>query len=399
MSESRIAPPLGILIAHADSGFKKAAAAALAEKGFSVAISETADEAFEKVRAGGRDVILYDLDLPGYDGLEAVTLVAKMRAAKESYIIATSGRKDADIAKHAIDAGAWEFAPAPVTVDFLNEIAQAIKRHLRRPKDLPEKAVNHSLRVVTRKCPREGCGALVAGFVLRGSPMVTDTDQFETVLYVKARQGFELVDYSVLSVTVCPECYFAFDQTAAVWRKKQSQSLTVPSRTAAAESELFRIAAAADDTLFGEDRSPQSALVAFHLAAASALRGARKGSADDLAAVADILFRGAAVAHGAGEERARDRFFAEAEEVCREIAALEPCAQVYRAVYRLVALYIYFARDADAAAAAKSFEKFTQPGEGRMRPRDSRLLSQYRLSAAKIMSHRDRYRRARYLAG
>ena len=58
----------------------------------------------------------------------------------------------------------------------------------------------------------------------------------------------------------------------------------------------------------------------------------------------------------------------------------------------------YFGGAVDSSLYVKSFEEFTRTTEGRMRPRDSRLLSQYRLGAAKIMSHRDRYRRARYLA-
>ena len=133
MSQSRIAPPVGILIAHADAAFKKAAAPVLAEQGFSVALAETADETFGKVRAGGSDIILYDLDLPGYEGFEALRLTAKMRSAKEAYIIATSGREGGDAAGRAIDAGAWEFAPAPVTVDFLVETAKAIKRQSAKP--------------------------------------------------------------------------------------------------------------------------------------------------------------------------------------------------------------------------------------------------------------------------
>ncbi|MHC4712089.1 MAG: response regulator [Planctomycetota bacterium] len=395
MSESRIAPPVRVLVADAGSSFKKSVTSALAEKGHTVSLAASADEAFDRVRAFEPDIILYDLDMKGYEGFEAVTLIAKMRSARRSYIIASSIHKGDDSAGRALEAGAWEFAPKPVPLDFIVEIAQAIKRHLRRPKELPQQSANRSIKVVQRRCPRGKCGAMTAGFILRGAPMVAEEDQFETPLYRKALPGFDVVDYNLLSVSVCPKCYFAFDLAARQWGEQSGAQAQV---RAAREGDLFRIAAEADDLLFAENRSPQSALIALRLAIANAQAAAREDSTDDLSALADLLFKAGLVAHTAGDERERDRTFAEAEEVCALIASFEPCAPVYRAAYRLVALYVFFTRDADAARMIKTFEDFTRPAEGRMKPRDSRLLGRYRSAAAGLIAHRNRRRRSTYLS-
>ncbi|MCD6405076.1 MAG: response regulator [Planctomycetes bacterium] len=394
MNKSRIAPPLKVLIADPGALFKRSAAEALAEKGFSVDLADSAEETFERVRVFEPNIVFYDLDLPGYDGIEAVTLIAKTRPLKEGYIIACSVHAGAGLAGGVREAGAWDFMRKPIDVESLLDVVQVLKRHIRRPRDLPREAANSSLKVALGRCPRPGCNAPVAAFGLKPGAMVTKDDQFETLHYLKAARKHEFVDYNLLSVTVCPRCYFAWDKTLKL---PQNPLPAGPSICRGASAPvLFRIAAEADDTLFTEGRTSAAALIALGLAVENHRASAAGESVEGQGILADLLFKAAAVAHGAGDDRQRDRFLADAEEVCVAMTGLAGCAEVYRAAYQLTAIYVFFARDVDAARTLKAFERLARPEKGRLKPRDSRVLEKYRAAAARLLAQRNRYRRADY---
>jgi CheY-like chemotaxis protein len=392
--ESRIAPSVKVLIADAGAAFKRSLSHALAEKGFAITLAGTPEEAFEAARSTGPDVIFYDMDLHGYEGVEALKLLSRMRGAQERYIIASSQHKGDDFVQRALDAGAWDFAARPIEAARVLESALAIKRHLRRPREAPRKPTNRSIKTVLARCVRPGCNGAITGYQVRGKAMVTGEDQFETPLYLRAASGREFADYNLLSVSICPSCYYAFDQAA---RKVNVPGAPVRAAKAASRPELMRMAAEADDTLLSDQRSHSAALVALRLAVESA-RAADDGSPESLDELSDLCFKAAVVAHGAGDARLQDRFLGEAEEACVRAVKGDPCAQVYRAAYRLTALYVYFTRDMDVEAMLKVFEGFCKPASGRMMARDTRVLEKYHSAATRLVAAAGRYRRSSYLA-
>ncbi len=394
MNKSRIAPPLKVLIADPGALFKRSAAEALAEKGFSVDLAGSAEETFERVRIFEPNVVLYDLDLPGYDGIEAITLIAKTRPLKDGYIIACSVHAGPGLADGVREAGAWDFMRKPIDVENLLEVVGDLKRHIRRPKELPREATNSSLKVAPGRCPRPGCNAPVAAFLLKPGAMVTKQDQFEALHYLKAARKHEFVDYNLLSVTVCPRCYLAWDETIKLPQGDPAGGASI--NRGAAAPVLFRIAARADDTLFTEGRTSLAALAALRLAIENHKDSVAGESVEGQGVLADLLFKAAVVADIADDDRQRDRFLADAEEVCVAMTGLEGRAEVYRAAYRLTAIYVFFARDVDAARILKDFERLGRPEKGRLKPRDSRVLEKYRAAAARIVAERNRYRRADY---
>ena len=132
MTESRIAAPVRVLVADREKAFQKEIAEALTLKGFAVELSENAEDTFDKARVFLPNIMLYDLDLPGYGGLEALTLISKMRSGKESFLIALSSRQADDAAKAALEAGAWDFMSKPAISRDILQVALDIKRHLAR---------------------------------------------------------------------------------------------------------------------------------------------------------------------------------------------------------------------------------------------------------------------------
>ena len=392
MTESRIAPPVRVLVADSGAGTRRTVAEALTRKGFTVEMSENAEDAFEKVRVFRPNLVFYDLELPGYDGFEATALVSRMRFGREGFIIATSMHRGSEVAARARAAGAWDFLYKPLAEQDILQTALAIKRHLQRPNQMPRKAAHSRLKVTSAPCGRPDCQTQVAGFAIKdGTP--AKQDQFETPIYAAGDSAEGSVDYNLVSVAVCPECYFAVDVAAS-----QKPQAGAGAGAAAAEPLLFRIAASADDTLFSEDRTPSAALVAFRLAIESQKSVLTEDSPEMQGKAADLAFKAASIAHRSGDERQQDRFLAEAEKFCTDALAMDSSAAVYRAAYRLVALYVFFMRDLDAAKTLKRFDKLERPSDGRMKPRDSRLLATYRALAANIVADRNFYRRTHYLA-
>ncbi len=388
MTESRVAAPVRVLVAESEAALKKEIAEALTLKGFTVELSENAEDAFDKVRVFLPNIILYDLDLPGYGGLEAITLISKMRSGKESFLAALSSRQADEVAAAALQAGAWAFVSKPGPTREVLQLAGAIKRHLGRPRELPRAAQAPAFKVVAAKCARPGCQAQMVSIVPKVELQGGKADQFETTVYYPKSDDEPFYDYNLASISVCPECYWAFDTGA--------KPSAVP-QAFAAEPALFRVAAAADDTLLSDMRTPESALVAYKLAIESERVALEAGDAGRITSFADLLLKAAAVAHRAGDERERDKFFAQAERVCASALALEPCGAVYRAAYRLVAIYMFFMRDLDAARIYKRFDVLEKPPVGRMKPRDSRILANCRAAAANLIAAKNNYRRANYL--
>lgn len=394
MTESRIERPLRILIADSAAPFKKAAGEALAERGFTVELAGTPDQTFQMVRSHQPDILFYDLDMPGYEGLEALILITKMRAAKKSYVIAAAARSAADLNEKALAAGAWEFVHKPLALKYVLDTSAAIKRHVRRAPLPVRQPDNKALKAVSHKCARSSCNTTVTGLLLKENTMVARPDQFETPIYLEAVGNYDFVDYNLISVTVCPRCYHAVDEAAA-----RSAGARVLKPTAAPRPLLLRIAAEADDTLFSENRSPQAALVALALAIENQKACARDDSPEDESLLSDLVFKATAVAHLAGDERARDALLADAETICSSITTLEPCRQTYRAACRLVAIYLFFMREVDAARTIELLDAFAKPKSGRARPRDARFLQNYRAEAVRLFARRERYSRAHYLEG
>ena len=378
-----------VLVVNADQAFRGSAAETLARRGFAVELAEEAEEGFEKVRTWRPGLILYDVNVPGYDGFEALSIISKSPSGKEAVLVATAVGASADVSEKALAAGAWHFLGGTADGAAVLETAAAVKRHLNRPKDLPRKPAHPAVHITVGKCTRAACCSPLAVFTLKeNGGIAAQKDQFETPIYARFSPGKEALDYNLISIAVCPSCYYAFD-AAACPRGFPEAAATRPA--------LLEIASSADDTLFLDTRTPAAALVAYRLALANELALGPQGGPESAGRLADLLFKAGAVAHRAGDDRLRDRFFADAEKYCSAAVKMEPCALVYRAAYRIVALYVFFARDADAARAMKLFSKFEKPSAGRMRPRDSRILENYRAAAANLYANRHFHRRANYL--
>ena len=137
-----IAPPADVPVAAAVSGRvvvaddnainRQVAAELLKRMGLSVVTANDGASALELIDAGGADLVLMDMQMPGMDGLTA-TRTARSRGHAVPIVGLTANAFDTD-RRACLDAGMDEFISKPVTRD---KLAQVVLPLLKAPVEAP----------------------------------------------------------------------------------------------------------------------------------------------------------------------------------------------------------------------------------------------------------------------
>lgn len=116
-----------VLIVDDERELREAWAEALVEDGNTVKTAEDGVEAFKQLGAGVYDVILFDINLPRLNGLEAIKRIR--RTEPDLPILVVTGQHDPATARAAIAAGATDALFKPVA---LNDLIEAVARLARQ---------------------------------------------------------------------------------------------------------------------------------------------------------------------------------------------------------------------------------------------------------------------------
>ena len=117
-----------ILIVEDDAQIRNFIAYTLKQEGFTYQTARTAQEAMSILVSQNVDLMLLDLGLPDFDGME---VIEKVRSWSEIPIVIVSAR-DQDKDKAALDAGADDYLTKPFSaMELMARIRVAI-RHLRK---------------------------------------------------------------------------------------------------------------------------------------------------------------------------------------------------------------------------------------------------------------------------
>ena len=140
-----------ILVADDDEGMRWSVARALRRKGFEVVDVDNGDAAVEAYLARAFDVCVFDLVMPGKDGIEALSAVRAFDP--EALVVLMTGHGTIQTAVEAMRRGAFDYVTKPFEVD---ELELAIERALGHLALLRE---NRSLRYLIEE--RSAFGGLV----------------------------------------------------------------------------------------------------------------------------------------------------------------------------------------------------------------------------------------------
>lgn len=123
-----------ILVVDDDPQIRRAMRATLTSRGYEVADARTGEEALDELRAGGYDLVLLDMNMPGLGGLETCRLI---RAGSETAIIMLTVSNSEKNKVDALDAGADDYITKPFSMP---ELLARIRATLRRVPQQPDHA-------------------------------------------------------------------------------------------------------------------------------------------------------------------------------------------------------------------------------------------------------------------
>src|SRR5580700_7099775 len=121
-----------ILVVEDDRNIVDLLRANLLVRGFEVVVSRTGADALAMVRAGGAEIVLLDLMLPGVDGFD---LCRDIRSESSVGIIVVSARRGEQDKVRALNLGADDYLTKPFGVDELLARITALLRRSRVPPD------------------------------------------------------------------------------------------------------------------------------------------------------------------------------------------------------------------------------------------------------------------------
>ncbi|MFT4231621.1 MAG: response regulator transcription factor [Leucobacter sp.] len=125
-----------ILIADDDPQMLRALRITLSAKGYEVVTASDGAEAIAAAAEHRPDLLLLDLGMPRFDGVE---VIQGIRGWSEAPILVVSGRAGSDDKVEALDAGADDYVTKPFSVEELLARIRALTRRL--PQDQPSPSV------------------------------------------------------------------------------------------------------------------------------------------------------------------------------------------------------------------------------------------------------------------
>ena len=124
----------------------------LEEQGFLVEVSDHGDDAYERLRTRGYDVVLLDIMLPGRDGL---SILGNLRAQKQNVpIILLTARSELDERVQGLNLGADDYVTKPFFLEELIARIHAVARRHGGEQGTLLQAGDLVLNLVTREARR-----------------------------------------------------------------------------------------------------------------------------------------------------------------------------------------------------------------------------------------------------
>jgi len=115
-----------VLLVEDDAGIRTAVRLMLEDEGYDVVEAATGEDGIARFRAGGADLAMVDLLLPGLGGLD---VVRALRSASALPILVVTAQADSHDVVAGLEAGADDYVTKPFVP---KELAARVRAHLRR---------------------------------------------------------------------------------------------------------------------------------------------------------------------------------------------------------------------------------------------------------------------------
>ena len=167
-----------VLLVEDDAGIRAAVRLMLEDEGYDVVEAATGEEGVERFNAGGADLAIVDLLLPGIGGLD---VVRSLRASSALPILVVTAQADSHDVVAGLEAGADDYVTKPFVP---KELAARIRAHLRRVQRDSTVPARTTMRI------RDLEISPAAGEVLRkGEPLLLTKTEFRLLCELAEHAG------------------------------------------------------------------------------------------------------------------------------------------------------------------------------------------------------------------
>lgn len=201
------------MIVEDDAAIRFALVRALSQRGHGVTSVAQAGAALASVEMAPPDLVVLDLGLPDFDGLQVLQM---LRAVSAVPVIVATARDDDRTVVFALDAGADDYLVKPFSADQIDARVRAVLRRAAQPSPATPVVVGH-LRI-------DAAGHTVS---VNAESVSLTPKEFDLLLYLAERRG-QVVSKRELLTQVWRQTYTGTDKTVDVhlsWlRRKLGES-------------------------------------------------------------------------------------------------------------------------------------------------------------------------------
>jgi two-component system nitrogen regulation response regulator NtrX len=116
-----------VLVVDDEPAIRQSLGGVLEDEGYQTAAAESGDNCLKALTAGGVELVLLDVWLPGMDGLETLARIQEIPFPERPVVVMISGHGNIETAVKATKLGAFDFLEKPLSID---KVALVVKNAL-----------------------------------------------------------------------------------------------------------------------------------------------------------------------------------------------------------------------------------------------------------------------------
>jgi two-component system nitrogen regulation response regulator NtrX len=116
--------PRRVLVVDDEPGIRQSLSGVLEDEGYAVETAATGEACLEMLPAGGFDLVLLDIWLPGMDGMEVLARIQEIPFDERPVVVVISGHGSVEAAVKATKLGAFDFLEKPLSIGKITVVAK-----------------------------------------------------------------------------------------------------------------------------------------------------------------------------------------------------------------------------------------------------------------------------------
>jgi two-component system nitrogen regulation response regulator NtrX len=116
--------PRRVLVVDDEPGIRRSLSGVLEDEGYAVEAVESGESCLAALPAGGHELVLLDIWLPGVDGMEVLARIQEIPFAERPVVVMISGHGSIEAAVKATKLGAFDFLEKPLSIEKVTVVVK-----------------------------------------------------------------------------------------------------------------------------------------------------------------------------------------------------------------------------------------------------------------------------------